>query len=42
VISGNNISRDDVYIYCLVLAALFVGFRLISAMILVRKARRFY
>jgi ABC-2 type transporter len=42
VIEVNDIKEDMVYAYVLILVALFVAFRLVGGMILVRKARRFY
>ena len=42
VLSNNDISVEDTYIYILVIIALFIGFRAIGAVILVKKAKRFY
>ena len=42
VISANDIQSDMWWAYVIILAALFVGFRVIAAFILVHKAKRFY
>lgn len=42
VIVNNNVETDRYYVYILVLFALFAGFRILGAMILVQKAKRFY
>lgn len=38
----NDVETDKYYIYILVLFALFIGFRLIGASVLVQRAKRFY
>jgi len=42
VIVNNNVKREQAWLYILLLAVLFVAFRLIGAIILVKKAKRFY
>jgi hypothetical protein len=42
VLEKNDIKRKDFWIYALILAALFVGFRALGAVILVKKSTRFY
>ena len=42
VLITNNIEVNDWWIYMLVLFVLFAGFRIAAAMILVKKAQRFY
>jgi len=41
-IDNNNVKRDQAWLYILLLAVLFVAFRLAGAIILVKKAKRFY
>ena len=42
VITNNEVTTEMTFAYILILFALFIGFRLLGAVILVRKARRFY
>jgi len=42
IITGNNVDKNLVYAYILIMVALFVFFRLVGAAILVQKAKRFY
>jgi hypothetical protein len=42
VLSQNNVKPSDWWIYMLVLFGLFAGFRIAGALILVKKAERFY
>jgi hypothetical protein len=42
IIDTNDIEEDLWWVYVIVLIALFIGFRLIAALILVQKAKRFY
>jgi len=42
VLSENNIQQEYWWVYMLILIALFVAFRIIAALILVKKAQRFY
>lgn len=42
VLEQNNIDADQWWVYMLLLFVLFLGFRLIGAVILVRRAKRFY
>jgi len=42
VISNNDIKSDQWWVYVLLLIVLFVGFRILAALILVQKSKRFY
>lgn len=42
ILVSNDIETDKFYVYILILFALFVGFRLLGAMILTHRAKRFY
>ena len=42
VLAQNDIHPDQWWVYMLLLGALFVGFRIMAAMLLVQKAKRFY
>jgi hypothetical protein len=42
VLSSNNMKESEWWIYMLLLIALFAGFRILGAIILVKKAKRFY
>lgn len=42
VITNNDINANDWWVYVILLVALFVGFRTLGAIVLVRKAQRFY
>jgi hypothetical protein len=42
VLKNNDVRTDQVWLYIIILAALFVGFRVAGAAILIQKAKRFY
>ena len=42
VLDNNDIKRDQWWVYVLLLATLFVGFRILGAVILTQKAKKFY
>lgn len=42
VLKDNDVKREDFWIYILILALLFAAFRVLGAVILVKKAKRFY
>lgn len=42
VLIQNDVQPDQWWVYMLLLGALFIGFRILSAMLLVQKAKRFY
>ena len=42
VISSNDISKPNFWVYIILLVAIFLGFRILASIILVHKAKRFY
>lgn len=42
IIESNNIDPEIFYVYIILLFALFIAFRVVGAMILIQKAKRFY
>ena len=42
VLTSNDIDKDKFWVYILLLAVLFLGFRIMACMILIHKAKRFY
>ena len=42
LLTANGIDSKMIYVYILIMAALFIGFRILGAFILVNKARKFY
>ena len=42
VLDGNDVDSSLWWVYMLLLIALFIGFRVIAAVVLVQKAKRFY